>query len=154
MELTGTILKGIGGFYYGDTADGVIECKARGKFRKTVGKPVVGDRATVGMQPDGTGYLMEIAPRRNQLIRPALANIDLLVAVASAAPPVTDPFLIDKVLAIAENKGIEALVVVNKTDLDDGAELAASYELAGIGVLAVSAETGEGVDKLLSLIHI
>ena len=110
MDINGTILKGIGGFYYVDTADGVIECKARGKFRKTIGKPIIGDRVSVGMQPDGTGYLLEIMPRRNQLIRPALANIDLLVAVASAAPPVTDVFLIDKVVAIAENKGIEPLV--------------------------------------------
>ena len=148
MELTGTILKGIGGFYYVDTADGVIECKARGKFRKTVGKPVIGDRVRIGMQPDGTGYLLEIASRRNQLIRPALANIDLLVAVASAAPPVTDPFLIDKVIAIAENKEIEPLVVINKTDLDSGKQLMESYRLAGIDVLAVSAETGEGVEEL------
>lgn len=148
MELQGTILKGIGGFYYVDTADGVIECKARGKFRKTVGKPVVGDRVRVGVQPDGTGYLLEIEPRRNCLIRPALANIDLLVAVASAAPPVTDPFLIDKVLAIAENKGIAPLVVINKTDLNPGEELLAAYRLAGIDVLSVSAETGEGLEAL------
>ncbi|MDR3766474.1 MAG: GTPase RsgA, partial [Butyricicoccus sp.] len=132
MEKQGTILKGIGGFYYVDTADGVIECKARGKFRKTVGKPMVGDRVKIEMQPDGTGYLMEIAPRRNYLIRPALANIDLLVAVASAAPPMTDPFLVDKVIAIAENKGIEPLVVVNKTDLNPGAEWLETYHLAGI----------------------
>lgn len=148
MEKQGTILKGIGGFYYVDTADGVIECKARGKFRKTVGKPMVGDRVKIEMQPDGTGYLMEIAPRRNYLIRPALANIDLLVAVASAAPPVTDPFLVDKVVAIAENKGIEPLVVVNKTDLDPGKEWLETYRLAGIDVLAVSAETGEGIQDL------
>lgn len=148
MEKQGTILKGIGGFYYVDTADGVIECKARGKFRKTVGKPMVGDRVKIEMQTDGTGYLMEIAPRRNYLIRPALANIDLLVAVASAAPPVTDPFLVDKVVAIAENKGIEPLVVVNKTDLDPGKEWLQTYQLAGIDVLAVSAETGEGIQDL------
>lgn len=148
MEKQGTILKGIGGFYYVDTADGVIECKARGKFRKTVGKPMVGDRVKIEMQTDGTGYLMEIAPRRNYLIRPALANIDLLVAVASAAPPVTDPFLVDKVVAIAENKGIEPLVVVNKTDLDAGKEWLQTYQLAGIDVLAVSAETGEGIQDL------
>ena len=91
---------------------------------------------------------MEIAPRRNYLIRPALANIDLLVAVASAAPPVTDPFLVDKVVAIAENKGIEPLVVVNKTDLDPGKEWLETYRLAGIDVLAVSAETGEGIQDL------
>lgn len=152
MDINGTILKGIGGFYYVDTADGVVECRARGKFRKTIGKPIIGDQVSVGMQPDGTGYLLEIMPRRNQLIRPALANIDLLVAVASAAPPVTDVFLIDKVVAIAENKGIEPLVVVNKTDLDPGDALISAYQLAGISVIAVSAQTGEGVDKLLDWI--
>lgn len=148
MEIQGTILKGIGGFYYVDTADGVIECKARGKFRRTVGKPVVGDQVRVGLQSDGTGYLLEIFPRRNCLIRPALANIDLIVAVASAAPPVTDPFLIDKVIAIAENKGIEPLVVINKTDLEPGGEWLETYRLAGIDAIAVSAETGEGVQQL------
>ena len=98
--IEGIILKGIGGFYYVDTAAGLIECKARGRFRKTVGKPIVGDRVTLEIQPeDGTGYLQTIAPRKNSLIRPAVANLDLVVAVASAAPPVTDPFLIDKVTA-------------------------------------------------------
>ena len=99
----GIILKGIGGFYYVDTPEGLIECKARGKFRKTVGKPIVGDRVQLEVQPDGTGYLMSIAPRRNSLIRPAVANLDLVVAVASAAPPVTDPFLIDKVTATSSS---------------------------------------------------
>lgn len=148
MDITGTILKGIGGFYYVDTADGVVECKARGKFRKTIGKPVVGDHVTVAVQPDGTGYLLEITPRRNCLIRPALSNIDLLVVVACAAPPVTDRFLIDKVIAIAENKGIEPLVVINKIDLNPGEELLECYRLAGIAGLGVSAETGEGMEAL------
>ena len=90
--IEGIILKGIGGFYYVDTAEGLIECKARGRFRKTVGKPIVGDRVTLEIQPeDGTGYLQTIAPRKNSLIRPAVANLDLVVAVASAAPPVTVP---------------------------------------------------------------
>ena len=88
--IEGIILKGIGGFYYVDTAEGLIECKARGRFRKTVGKPIVGDRVTLEIQPeDGTGYLQTIAPRKNSLIRPVVANLDLVVAVASAAPPVT-----------------------------------------------------------------
>lgn len=104
----GIILKGIGGFYYVDTPEGLIECKARGKFRKTVGKPIVGDRVQLEVQPDGTGYLMSIAPRRNSLIRPAVANLDLVVAVASAAPPVTDPFLIDKVTAHRGTQGDHA----------------------------------------------
>ena len=64
----GIILKGIGGFYYVDTPEGLIECKARGRFRKTVGKPIVGDRVTLEIQPeDGTGYLLDIAPRKNSL---------------------------------------------------------------------------------------
>ena len=148
MDITGTIIKGIGGFYYVDTADGVMECKARGKFRKTVGKPIIGDKVTVGVQQDGTGYLLEIKQRKNQLIRPALANIDLLIAVVSAAPPVTDPFLIDKVIAIAENKNISPMVVINKIDINNGKELFEIYKQAGIDILCVSASTGDGVSAL------
>lgn len=148
MDITGTIIKGIGGFYYVDTADGVIECKARGKFRKTVGKPVIGDKVIVAVQNDGTGYLLEIKERTNQLIRPALSNIDLLIAVVSAAPPVTDVFLIDKVIAIAENKNILPMVVINKIDINAGDELFKIYTQAGIDVLKVSAITGEGVSEL------
>lgn len=147
--IEGIILKGIGGFYYVDTAEGLIECKARGRFRKTVGKPIVGDRVTLEIQPeDGTGYLLDIAPRKNSLVRPAVANLDLLVAVASAAPPVTDPFLIDKVTAIAVHKEIDALVVINKTDENPGDELFETYQKSGIDVLRVSALTGDGIDAL------
>lgn len=149
----GIILKGIGGFYYVDTADGLIECKARGKFRKTVGKPIVGDRVSLAVQDDGTGYLSEIHPRRNSLIRPAVANIDMLCAVVSAAPPVTDPFLIDKVTAIAAHKGMDALIVINKTDENTGDALYDIYRNSGIDVLRVSALTGEGVDALAARLH-
>lgn len=150
----GIILKGVGGFYYVDTADGLIACKARGKFRKTVGKPIVGDRVQLALQPeDGTGYLLDIAPRKNALVRPAVANLDMLVAVASAAPPVTDPFLIDKVTAIAVHKGMDALVVINKTDVDPGDALLAAYRSSGIEVLRVSARTGAGIDTLRARIR-
>lgn len=128
-----------------------MKCKgAAGKFRKTVGKPIVGDRVELEVQPDGTGYLMSIAPRRNSLIRPAVANLDLVVAVASAAPPVTDPFLIDKVTAIAVHKEITPLVVINKTDADAGDELFETYRKSGIEVLRVSAKTGDGIDACAS----
>ena len=118
MYMDGRILKGIGGFYYVDTTQGLVECKARGKFRKTIGKPIVGDLVELEVQPDGTGYLLEIRSRKNSLIRPAVANLDLIVIVATEASPKTDPFLIDKVIAIAENKGIEPCVVLNKSHLD------------------------------------
>ena len=147
--IEGIILKGIGGFYYVDTAEGLIECKARGRFRKTVGKPIIGDRVMLEIQPeDGTGYLTDIHPRKNSLVRPAVANLDLLAVVASAAPPVTDPFLIDKVTAIAVHKGIGALVVINKTDEDPGDDLFRIYEKSGIETLRVSALTGEGIERL------
>ncbi|MDO5142937.1 MAG: ribosome small subunit-dependent GTPase A [Eubacteriales bacterium] len=150
----GIILKGVGGFYYVDTPTGLVECKARGRFRKTVGKPIVGDRVSLEIQAeDGTGYLLDIAPRKNSLIRPAVANLDLLVVVASAAQPVTDPFLIDKVTAIAVHKGIDALVVINKTDADAGDALAAIYAQSGFETLRVSAQTGAGIDALRARIR-
>ena len=150
----GIILKGIGGFYYVDTPEGLIECKARGRFRRTVGKPIVGDRVTLEIQPeDGTGYLLDIAPRKNSLVRPAVANLDLLVAVASAAPPVTDPFLIDRVTAIAVHKDMDVLVVINKTDEDPGDELYETYRKSGIQTLRVSALTGDGIDALKAYIR-
>lgn len=146
--LEGRILKGIGGFYYVETADGLIECKARGKFRRTVGKPVVGDLVTLELQPDGTGYLTEIKPRRNELIRPAVCNLDLIAIVATEAQPKTEPFLIDKVIAIAENKHIDACVVLNKIDLNPCDGLYETYRKVGIDVFRVCAQTGEGIESL------
>ncbi len=148
----GVIVKGIGGFYYVSTEEGIIECKARGRFRRTIGKPIVGDRVALEIQQeDGTGFLLSIGPRKNSLVRPAVANLDMLFAVASAAPPVTDVLLIDKITAIAANKDMETAVVINKADLDRGDALYGIYEKAGIKVLRVSAVTGEGIEKLLEL---
>ena len=109
---------------------------------------MIGDRVEIEIQPDGTGYMMSIAERRNQLMRPAVANLDQLVVVCAAAPPRTDPFLIDKVTAIAEHKEMDVLIVINKTDIDSGDELFRVYTQAGFTVLRVSAETGAGVDEL------
>lgn len=148
LDITGTIIKGIGGFYYVDTADGVIECKARGKFRKNSIKPVVGDKVNIAIQQDGTGYLLTIEERKNCLIRPSVANIDLLIAVVSAAPPVTDIFLIDKVVAIAVNKGIKPIVVINKSDINNGKHIFDIYEKIGIDVLCVSALQKKGIEEL------
>ncbi len=149
----GIIVKGIGGFYYVSTPEGVVECKARGKFRRTIGKPIVGDRVSLEIQPeDGTGFLTAIEPRRNSLVRPAVANLDMLAAVASCAPPVTDTLLIDKITAIAVHKGMAPLVVVNKVDAAPGDALYDIYRRCGIAVVKVSALTGEGVDELMELL--
>lgn len=148
MSENGIILKGIGGFYYVDTAAGLVECKARGKFRIQGGKPVIGDRVTIQINQDGTGYILSMEPRMTELLRPAVANIDQLLVVCSAAAPTTEPYLIDKITAIAAHKGMDAAVVINKADLDRGERLYQIYTQAGFPVFRVSAETGEGMDTL------
>ncbi len=144
----GIIRKALSGFYYVDNGQAVTACRARGKHRHAKITPLVGDRVRFTLLEDGSGALDEILPRKNEFYRPAVANIDLLVVVASQAVPVTDPFLIDRVAAIAQSRGCETLVCVNKCDLEPGEDLARIYEQAGFPTLRVSAETGEGIDAL------
>ena len=94
------IIKALSGFYYVQTADGVVECRARGKMRREKISPLVGDFVEISRQ-GAKGTVEAVLPRRNEFIRPAVANIDVLVVLASCAIPVTEPFLIDRVLAIA-----------------------------------------------------
>mgnify|MGYP003369663533 CR=1 FL=1 len=149
----GRILKALSGFYYVDTGSGApIQCRARGKFRQSGMSPLVGDWVEVRETEPGCGMVWEIEPRRSAFDRPAVANVDQLVVVASAAIPVTDPFLIDRVAAIAALKNCGVVVCVNKCDLRDGGELAEVYRRAGFPVVQVSAETGEGIDRLIGLI--
>ena len=144
----GIICKALSGFYYVDDGQAVTACRARGKHRHAKLTPLVGDRVRFTPLEEGSGALDEILPRKNEFYRPAVANIDLLVVVASQAVPVTDPFLIDRVAAIAAGRGCETLVCVNKCDLEPGEDLARIYKRAGFPTLQVSAGTGEGLDKL------
>ena len=144
----GTIIKGIGGLYYVDAAGECITCRARGKFRRDKILPMIGDRVTIDRKEQGDSVISEILPRKNALIRPAIANLDALMVIVSAAPPVTELFLIDKISAIAGHKGIEALICINKIDLDPAVELERIYTHAGFRVLRVSAETGEGIETV------
>jgi len=114
--------------------------------------PLVGDWVNVRETEPGRGMVWEIEARRNAFERPAVANIDQLVVIASQAPPVTDPFLIDRVAAIAALKGCDVLVCVNKMDLADGGGLMEPYQRAGFSTVCVSAETGAGIDRLIPLI--
>ena len=151
--MEGRILKALSGFYYVDSGEGpLIQCRARGRFRHQKITPLVGDRVRMTPLEEGTGVLDSILPRKNAFQRPAVANIDLLVVVASGAVPVTDPFLIDRVAAIAEHKGCECLICVNKCDLDQGDELCRIYQAAGFPTLRVSAETGQGIPALAEAI--
>ena len=148
----GRIQKALSGFYYVDTGAEVLTCRARGKFRKEGLSPLVGDRVTVRELGNGEGFVESILPRKNAFERPAVANIDQLVVIGSAAIPKTDPFLIDRIAAIAALKGCEVVVLLNKCDLDPAEELYRIYTAAGFPTLRISAETGEGLEELIPLI--
>lgn len=144
----GIIRKALSGFYYVDDGQTVTACRARGKHRYAGQAPLVGDRVRFTPLENGAGALDEILPRKNEFYRPAVANIDLLVVVAAQAVPVTDPYLIDRVVAIAESRGCDSLICVNKCDLASGEDLARIYEQAGFHTVRLSAQTGEGIDEL------
>ena len=142
--MEGIIRKALSGFYYVDDGTSLTACRGRGKLRHAKVTPLVGDRVEFTPLDNGQGAIDAILPRKNQFQRPAVANIDQLVIVASQAIPVTDPFLIDRVIAIAEGNHCESIVCVNKCDLASGGELAAIYERAYFQTVQVSAETGRG----------
>jgi len=150
---TGRIYKGVGGLYFVETASGVVQCRARGKFRLEKITPMIGDIAEVAPTEAGEGYIVEILPRKNFFLRPPVSNLDKLVIIASAAPPVTDYFLIDRMAAVAINKGIEPIIVINKCDLNHADMLYETYRLAGLKTVRASAETGEGRAELLAALE-
>ena len=149
----GIIIKALSGFYYVQTGDGVLACKARGRFRLDGTSPLVGDRVLCSVEMDGSGRIDQVKDRKNWFVRPAVANLDAMVFIASLANPVTDPFLIARVSVIAQDAGCELIVCVNKTDLAPADPLSSIFERAGFPVCAVSAETGEGMDLLWELIR-
>lgn len=150
---TGIIMKALSGFYYVDPGDGSLtSCRARGKFRHQRITPLVGDRVEFTRLEDGSGMVDEILPRKNEFSRPAVANIDQLVMIVSEAIPVTDPFLIDRMTSLAEGKGCESIICINKCDLERADRLFDIYTAAGFPTVRVSAETGEGLETLAGLI--
>ena len=148
----GRIEKALSGFYYVNTGSEVLQCRARGKFRRDGMSPLVGDWVEVRELGGGEGFVEAVEERKNVFSRPSAANIDQLVIIAAGVIPVTDPYLIDRISAIAALKGCRVLVVINKCDLDRADELYDIYQRSAIPVLRVSAQTGEGLDELRSAI--
>ena len=146
----GIIIKGIGGFYYVEVADAIYECKARGLFRKDGLVPLAGDRVSIEVDGNGKGTVVSIGERKNFLVRPPVANIDRLFIVASTVEPNPSTLVIDKLTASAENKGIEPIIVITKSDIKSADELASAYVHSGIKTLTVCSVTGEGVDAVKS----
>ncbi len=153
QQLEGTIIKGIGGFYYVEVADDVYECKARGVFRKNKISPLPGDRVKFTVNEDAENTVDEILPRRNVLVRPPIANIDRLFVITSVCEPKPNTLVIDKLIAIAEKNNIEPVLVITKNDLGDTSELEEIYNLAGLKTVVTSSETGEGTEQLKELIE-
>ena len=116
----GRIEKALSGFYYVNTGAETLQCRARGKFRREGVSPLVGDRVEVRELGGGEGFVEAIEERRNVFSRPAAANIDQLVILCSQAPPVTDPYLVDKVTVVALYQGIQPVILLSKADLSAG----------------------------------
>ena len=148
---TGRILRSISGFYDVQTQEGLVSCRARGTLRKEHHTPLTGDMVEITVE-HGKGMVEKILPRRNYFIRPAVANVDALVVFAANTNPVTEPFLIDRVAAIAGDQEVPVYLCINKCDLDPGLDLERIYRNAGFPVICTSAETGEGVEQLRQLI--
>ena len=151
LKTEGRILRSLSGFYDVQTPQGLVTCRARGILRKEGNSPLTGDLVEITVEK-GKGMVEKILPRKNHFIRPAVANVDALVVFAANVNPVTEPFLIDRVAAIAGDQNVPVFLCVNKCDLDPAANLVRIYEHAGFPVICTSAETGEGVEELRSLL--
>ena len=150
-KVTGRIIRSISGFYDVQIPDRVVSCRARGILRKEGNSPLTGDMVEITVER-GKGMVERILPRRNSFVRPAVANVDALVVFAANVNPITEPFLIDRVAAIAGDQEVQVVLCVNKCDLDPAIDLVRIYENAGFPVIRTSAETGEGVEELRQLL--
>lgn len=150
----GIIFKALSGFYYvePEAGGGLVECRGRGLLRKLGVTPLVGDRVEYTVDGTGAGTVQNVLERRNSFVRPAVANIDCLVAIAAAVNPITDPFLIDRVAAIAEYNDCDTIVCINKCDINPGDELFDTYTRAGFTTVRASAGTGQGKEELLDVL--
>lgn len=144
---TGRIVRSLSGFYDVQVPGEVITCRGRGSLRKEGQSPLTGDMVEITVE-HGKGMVEKILPRKNRFVRPAVANVDALVVFAANVNPVTEPFLIDRVAAIAGDQEVEVILCVNKCDLDPATDLVRIYRNAGFSVIQASAETGEGVEEL------
>ncbi len=150
--LKGVITKGIGGFYYVDTGNGIYECRARGKFRIKNITPLVGDMVEIEEDEAASqGYILNICERKNQLVRPAIANIDQVVIVFAAKKPDINMALLQKFLIYAEYKDLNVMVCINKTDLDEQEEykkVVDMLESIPYKVISTSTKMNLGIDAL------
>ena len=148
--MEGKIIKGIGGFYYIKTQEGLIECKARGKFRHKDLKPMVGDNVTIQIE-NGKGVIEEIHKRTSELVRPTVANVSLAFIVFAVKNPDINFDLLNKFLVLCEYNNIEVMVCLNKIDLvseEEREEIKKRINDIGYEVLFINAKQGIGIERL------
>lgn len=156
--ITGKIIKGIAGFYYVKTQERIYECKARGRFRNQDLTPLIGDNVEIFADPQEvmrgeyrTASIEKILPRKNQMVRPPVANVDQGIIVFAAAFPSPNLELLDKLLILLEEQGIDVCICINKIDIDNDdefLELKKVYKDIGYKVIATSAKENLGIDRL------
>ena len=156
--MQGKIIKGIAGFYYVQTTEGLYECKAKGIFRKEKIKPLVGDDVEISVTDEDkkTGNVDQILPRKNTLIRPAVANIDQVLVIFAAASPKPNLNLLDRFLVSMEKQGVPAVICFNKQDMVEEEEqhrLRHIYENSGCRVLFTCAEKNQGIRQVRELLN-
>lgn len=150
----GKIVKALSGFYYVLHNEDLIQCRGRGVFRKNKITPLVGDEVVFQAENDLEGYLLEVKERKNELVRPPVANVDQAILVFSAVEPDFSPLLLDRFLVLVEFNHIKPFICITKMDLakDDQiqaiTEFAEQYRKAGYEVVLTSSETEAGIDQL------
>lgn len=151
--IKGKIIKGIGGFYYVEAADNVYECKLRGNFRNQNITPLVGDNVELSLGENADNRIETVLPRKNSLVRPPLANLDQLFIVSSTVEPATNTFIIDKMIAIAEYKSIEPIIVFTKIDLDESyRSYEEIYHRSGFKTIVCCNNDGRGAEQVRELL--
>lgn len=147
----GRIIKALAGFYYVEDDYQIIQCRARGKFRKDEIKPLVGDFVEYEVEGDNDGYVMNVLPRHNCLVRPPICNVDQALIVSSCKEPDFSSILLDKFLLVIEHLGIEPIIIISKMDLDEDESVkqyVKDYRQAGYRVYEISSKDNHGLEEL------
>lgn len=153
--MTGTIIKSLSGFYYVDNGQTVYQCRARGLLKKKNIMPTVGDYVEIKILDDKEAVIEKIGERKNIFIRPPVSNIDLLIIITAIKDPVPNVYVIDRMLAAAEQAGTEAVICVNKMDIadKDTADKLKEIYTDIYPIVWTSCESGTGVDRLKQIIR-
>lgn len=150
----GKIIKALSGFYYVASEEGIVQCRGRGIFRKNKVTPLVGDEVIYQAENDSEGYILEVKERKNELVRPPIANVDQAILVFSALEPDFSTALLDRFLVLVEHNRIEPIICITKMDLVSDEKIArfeafaADYRKAGYKVVFTSSETSAGIEQL------